>query len=124
MASEKQWLILTGRLGKDIEEKTSAKGTSYLSFRFASDCGSETMWYSVLVFGEKVSPARKFFKKGDRLELNTEMLNPHTLKLLDFKFPMRTATPVAKAVTEVDVDELLNDDVSDFPFGEVKEIEY
>jgi len=87
MANEKQWLILSGRLGKDIEQKTTKKGKPYVSFRFGSDCGGETMWYSVYVFGDKVPVASKFFKKGDALILNTEMMKPHLLKLLDFKFP-------------------------------------
>ena len=108
MASEKQWLILSGRLGKDVEEKTSKKGASYISFRFGSDCGGETMWYSVLVFGEKMGPARKFFKKGDALILNTEMLNSYTLKLLDFKFPnvSKPAEPKSEGGEEFDFDSI------------------
>jgi len=87
MANEKQWLIISGRLGKDVEQKTTKKGKPFLSFRFGSDCGGDTLWYSVYVFGDKVPVASKFFKKGDSLVLLTEMMNSHSLKLLDFKFP-------------------------------------
>lgn len=120
MANAKQWLIISGRLGSDVDQRVSRKGTNYLSFRFASDCGRETAWFSVLVFGEKMAPIKRFFKKGDAIFINAEMLGKDTLKLLDFSFPI---TRQNGGFNGNGTQSSANDDVADFPFDEIEEIE-
>ena len=118
MANNNQWIILSGRLGKDVERKTSRKGTPYLSFSVATNVSNDTIWYNVLVFNSAARPIEKYFKKGDLIELNAEVIGKNTLKVLDFGFPLRTREKPAE-----DNSNSVDDFPFDIDFDEVEEIE-
>jgi hypothetical protein len=118
----KQWTIVSGRLGKDVEEKISRRGTNYISFSIATDQGDATVWYNILVFGALGATIKKYFKKGDAILINADVIGKDTLKMLDFDFPIKARS---KPKDEIDVDAFIDeDDVDDFPsFDEIEEIE-
>jgi single-strand DNA-binding protein len=61
-------IFLAGRLGRDAELKTTAKGTSVLSFSLAVDSGwgenKHTSWFNVVSFGKSNESLAKWLTKG------------------------------------------------------------
>lgn len=61
-------IFMAGRLGRDAELKTTAKGTSVLSFSLAVDSGwgenKLTSWFNVVLFGKQAEGLSKHLLKG------------------------------------------------------------
>ena len=61
-------LIMTGRLGKDSEERFLANGTPVLNFSVASDVGfgerKHTVWVECAIFGKRAESLAPYLKKG------------------------------------------------------------
>jgi len=60
--------IIDGRLGKDVEVRSTANGKKVVSFSVASDFGygdnKGTKWHNVVAWGLQAEFAEKFLKKG------------------------------------------------------------
>lgn len=57
----------TGRVGKDIELRTSKTGKPWCSFTVAVGADNDTQWVRVALFGEKAEEAARAIAKGDRV---------------------------------------------------------
>lgn len=65
--------IITGRLGKDPEAKTTKNGTQYVSFSVASSTRKdETVWRYVNCYGSQADFAQKYLRKGSRIHVQGE----------------------------------------------------
>ncbi len=65
-------VILLGRIGNDLELKTSAKEKPYLKLSIATDshrAGEEkiTYWHRVMVFGQQAESCARYLKKGSQV---------------------------------------------------------
>ena len=61
-------LTISGRLGKDAEIKTTARGSKYVSFPLAVDAKGTTNWYNVSSFQENhLGKIVEYLKKGKGL---------------------------------------------------------
>lgn len=73
------FVILTGRLGRDPELKTGANGVEYSKFSVAvdrpktKDKEKETDWIDCAAFGKTAVFIDKYFKKGDGIEIQGEL---------------------------------------------------
>ena len=60
--------FMAGRLGRDAELKSTAKGTSVLSFSLAVDSGwgenKHTSWFNVVSFGKSADSLAQYLTKG------------------------------------------------------------
>lgn len=57
----------TGRVGKDIELRTSKAGKPWCSFTVAVGADDAAQWVRVALFGEKGEEAARTIAKGDRV---------------------------------------------------------
>ena len=61
-------LIMTGRLGKDAEQRFMANGTPVLNFSVASDVGwkerKHTVWVECSIFGKRAESLAPYLTKG------------------------------------------------------------
>lgn len=61
-------VILLGRVGKDVEVKTSKNGKSFCSISLATNSGfgdnKRTDWHNVVAFGKNAENCGKFLQKG------------------------------------------------------------
>lgn len=65
--------IITGRLGRDPEAKTTKNGTQYVSFSVASSTRKdETVWRYVNCYGSQADFAQKYLRKGSRIHVQGE----------------------------------------------------
>lgn len=67
-------VILLGRIGNDLELKTSAQGKPYLKLSLATHSyrgGEEktTHWHRVMVFGQQAEICATYLKKGSQVML-------------------------------------------------------
>lgn len=68
------YLTLTGRLGKDPETRTSQKGNTFVKLSIAHndksrDGQDSTMWFDVVVFGQRANFASQYLHKGDLVQV-------------------------------------------------------
>jgi single stranded DNA-binding protein len=56
-----------GRVGSDLELRTSANGTLWGAINVAVGNGEDTQWVRTVVFGEVAERLASVLKKGDRL---------------------------------------------------------
>lgn len=75
-------MIITGRIGSDIELKTSSNGNEYAKIRVAvnrrkkkDEKEVKTDWFNVALFGKTAVFVQTYFKKGDGIELEGRMEN-------------------------------------------------
>ena len=66
-------VILLGRIGNDLELKTSAKGKPYLRLSLATDYHIKekdektTHWHQVVVFGQTAESCAQWLRKGSQI---------------------------------------------------------
>lgn len=66
-------IIITGRLGRDPEAKTTKNGTQYVSLSVASSTRKdETVWRYVNCYGSQADFAQKYLRKGSRIHVQGE----------------------------------------------------
>ena len=74
-------IILLGRLGKDVETRTTQSGTLVASFsiavdrRFKKDGETECDWFNCTCFGKQAEFAEKYLKKGTKILLSGSAQN-------------------------------------------------
>lgn len=68
--------IVEGRLGKDIESRSTSSGKKVVSFSVASDFGwgdnKGTLWDNVVSFGPQAEFAEKHLRKGSLVRITGE----------------------------------------------------
>ena len=66
-----------GRLGANIEEKTTKKGTSFAVLRLAeSEYGDQPDWFNIVAFGKRVEQLKKVaVGRGDQLFIFGHIVN-------------------------------------------------
>ncbi len=66
-------LFITGRVGRDAEQRTTQSGTSLASFSVAMDYGygqnKETVWVKCTIWGKRAEALAQYIKKGDMISL-------------------------------------------------------
>jgi single stranded DNA-binding protein len=73
------FVILSGRIGKDPVRKETAKGTSYAAFTLAtneynSDSKQEsTEWHNIVVYGSQADRVSNLLSKGDQITLRGKL---------------------------------------------------
>lgn len=66
-------IIITGRMGKDPEVRTTKNGTQYVSLSVASSTRKdETVWRYVNCYGSQADFAQKYLRKGSRIHVQGE----------------------------------------------------
>lgn len=74
-------IILLGRLGKDVETRTTQSGTLVASFsiavdrRFKKDGETECDWFNCTCFGKQAEFAEKYLRKGTKILLSGSAQN-------------------------------------------------
>lgn len=74
-------IILLGRLGKDVETRTTQSGTLVASFsiavdrRFKKDGETECDWFNCTCFGKQAEFAEKYLKKGTKVLISGSVNN-------------------------------------------------
>lgn len=71
-------VILLGRIGNELELKTSAQGKPYLKLSLATNsfrAGEEktTHWHRVMVFGAQAEHCARYLKKGSQVMLEGKL---------------------------------------------------
>lgn len=72
---------MLGRLGKDVETRTTQSGTLVASFsiavdrRFKKDGETECDWFNCTCFGKQAEFAEKYLKKGTKILLSGSVQN-------------------------------------------------
>jgi single-strand DNA-binding protein len=96
-------LTIQGRVGSDIELRTSAKGTAYTSFSIAYNVNvksedawvEEARWVRIPLFGKTAEHASKYINKGDLVLVKGSIsLNKNADDKWDWKIHVRTITPI------------------------------
>lgn len=76
--------ILLGRVGKDVEFKTTETGTKLAKFSLATtekytnkqgEKVQETQWHNILIWGNLADIANKYVNKGDLLYVEGKTIN-------------------------------------------------
>lgn len=64
-------VVLSGRLGQDVELQTSKSGKSFCKFSLATNDGygdnKKTNWHNCTAFGKSAEIIQKYVSKGDEL---------------------------------------------------------
>ena len=71
-------VILTGRLTKDVEKKTSANGTEYVRFsiavdKYAKDKDKKTIFVNCMAFGHSANFLNAYCHKGSKVMVDGEL---------------------------------------------------
>jgi single stranded DNA-binding protein len=67
-------MTLIGRIGNELEQRTSTNGNTYLQYSLASNnFKGETSWFKVVVFDPKaIDFMTTYLKKGDRVYIEAD----------------------------------------------------
>lgn len=77
-------VILTGRVGRDVELKTSKNGNSYCAISLATNTGygenRRTDWHNITAFGKVAEACARNLVKGAIVEVEGSLQYEHTEK--------------------------------------------